>query len=66
MRRMTMLTMFAALAALLAPTVAFAGNEGAPWSAPTYLSEGAPAALAEGPSLGMLSDGSLVATWNQR
>jgi hypothetical protein len=61
-----MLTMFAVSAALLAPTAAFAGNEGAPWSAPTYLSEGAPAALAEGPSLGMLSDGSLVATWNQR
>lgn len=66
MRRTIMLTMFAAFAALLAPTAAFAGNEGAPWSAPTYLSEGAPAALAEGPSLGMLSDGSLVATWNQR
>jgi hypothetical protein len=66
MRRLTMLTMFAALAALLAPAMAFASNEGAPWSAPTYLSEGAPAALAEGPSLGMLSDGSLVATWNQR
>ncbi|HEY1688545.1 MAG TPA: hypothetical protein VGF95_06730 [Solirubrobacteraceae bacterium] len=66
MRRTTMLTMFAALAALLAPTAAFAGNEGAPWSAPIYLSEGAPAAAAEGPSLGMLADGSLVATWNQR
>ena len=66
MRHIAMLTMFAAVAALLAPTAAFAGNEGAPWSAPTYLSEGAPGAQAEGPSLGMLSDGSLVATWNQR
>jgi hypothetical protein len=49
--------------ALLVPAAAQAANEGAPWSAPTYISpENEPA---EGPSLGMLADGSLVATWSQ-
>jgi hypothetical protein len=53
----------AVLAVVAAPAVAQAANEAAPWSAPTFLS---PAnETAEGPSLGMLADGSLVATWTQ-
>lgn len=51
------------LAVITAPAPAQAANEAAPWSAPAYLS---PAnETAEGPSLGMLADGSLVATWTE-
>jgi hypothetical protein len=50
------------LAALSVPA-AQAGNEAAPWSAPDYLSPAG--SVAEGPSLGMLANGSLVATWTE-
>jgi hypothetical protein len=52
-------------ALLLAPSSALAGNEAAPWSAPTWLDAGEAGVSASGPSLAELADGSLVATWNE-
>jgi hypothetical protein len=63
MGRMRLLGLLTMAVFVLAASAAQAGNEAAPWSAPDYLS---PAGLvAEGPSLGMLADGSLAATWTQ-
>jgi hypothetical protein len=53
----------AAVLCLALPSQAWAGD-GVPWSAPTYLSP--TGQFAFGPSVGMLADGSLAATWTQQ
>jgi hypothetical protein len=51
---------------LCAPASAMAGNEAAPWSAPTWLDGTESTGTgASGISLSELADGGLVATWNQ-
>jgi hypothetical protein len=63
-RRVSLTLGLLALTSGLLAAPALAGNEGAPWSAPDYLSPVGEEAF--GPSLAMLADGSLVATWTQR
>jgi hypothetical protein len=63
MVRIPSVAVLVALLSMLVPAAAQASNEAAPWSAPDYLSP--PNETAEGPSLGLLSDGSLVATWSE-
>jgi hypothetical protein len=54
------------IACLGVPAVALAGNEAAPWSAPTWLDGNETGGSgANGISLSELADGALVATWNQ-
>jgi hypothetical protein len=60
------LVLLGVCALLIAPSSALAGNEAAPWSAPTWLDAGeAGGVSASGPSLAELANGSLVATWNE-
>jgi hypothetical protein len=54
------------ISCLGAPAAAMAGNEAAPWSAPTYLDAGESNGTGvSGISLSELADGGLVATWNE-
>jgi hypothetical protein len=63
-RRMSWVGVVVVLGCLCAPAGALAGNEGAPWSAPTWLDPGDNGG-ASGISLSELASGALVATWNQ-
>jgi hypothetical protein len=64
--RFTRGVLLAAVACVCAPAAAVAGNEAAPWSAPTWLDGGENTGVsASGPSLTELPSGALVATWNE-
>jgi hypothetical protein len=66
MRRKSWIGCAVVLLGLCAPAGAMAGNEAAPWSAPTWLDGNESTGVsASGVSLSELASGGLVATWNE-